>query len=181
MKYERGLMTGRFQPFHNGHLALARQALAECDELIIAVGSAQFSFIDKDPFTAGERILMIRNALKEARIDLSRCYIIPLPNDENNARWLAGLKSQVPPFGAIYSGNEFVEYLASFYDPSLAIRKPRFVDREKYNGSIVRSLIAAGKKWDNLVPAAVARIIKDIDGEKRIRMLAKSDTVPHRW
>ena len=27
----RGLMLGRFQPFHKGHLALTKQILSECD------------------------------------------------------------------------------------------------------------------------------------------------------
>src|SRR3954463_12223674 len=108
----RGLMTGRFQPFHNGHLALAKQILGECDELVIIIGSAQFNFIEKDPYTAGERALMIHEALKEAEIGLSKCYIIPVANDENNARWIAHLESMVPPFDLLYSGNEFVRHLA---------------------------------------------------------------------
>jgi nicotinamide-nucleotide adenylyltransferase len=105
-------MIGRFQPFHNGHIALARQVLADCDELVIVVGSAQYNFIEKDPFTAGERILMIHDALAEAGIDLTKCYIIPVPNDDNNARWLANLRSMVPHFNTLYSGNEFVDHLA---------------------------------------------------------------------
>ena len=181
MKLKRGLMTGRFQPLHNGHLALARQALAECGELVVVIGSAQFNFVEKDPFTAGERIMMVHGALKEAKMDLSKCYIIPMPNDENNARWLANLRSQAPAFDAIYSGNEFVRYLVSFYDPSIAIKKPKFVERKEYNGSNIRGLIVAGKKWDHLVPPAVAQVIREVGGIERIEMLAKSDTVPHRW
>src|ERR671922_1103006 len=99
----RGLMVGRFQPFHNGHLSLAKQILGECDELIIAIGSAQFNYTYKDPFTAGERISMIHAALSESKIDLGRCYIIPVVNDENNARWFAHLKSMVPYFDVLYS------------------------------------------------------------------------------
>ena len=104
----RGLMTGRFQPFHSGHLALAKQILAECDELVIIIGSAQFNFIDKDPFTAGERVLMIHEALKEGKLDISKCYVIPVPNDENNARWIAYLRSMAPPFDVLYSGNDLI-------------------------------------------------------------------------
>lgn len=181
MKYERGLMAGRFQPFHNGHLALAKQALAECKELVVVVGSAQFNFIEKDPFTAGERVEMIHAALKEAGVDLGRCYIIPVPNDENNARWLAGLRSQVPSFDAIYSGNEFVEHLVRAHDPSLAVRKPKFVSRQECNGSNIRKLIATGWQWKHLVPPAVAEVIKEAGGVKRIKMLAGADAAPHRW
>src|SRR5687768_15239212 len=98
MTAKRGLMLGRFQPFHNGHLALARQILDECDELVVAIGSAQFNFIEKDPFSAGERLVMIRGSLAESGVDLSRCYLIPIANDDNNARWLANLRSMVPEF-----------------------------------------------------------------------------------
>ena len=52
----RGLMMGRFQPFHLGHLDLVRQILKQCDEIVIAVTSSQFNYLEKDPFTAGERI-----------------------------------------------------------------------------------------------------------------------------
>lgn len=179
--YERGLMAGRFQPFHNGHLALAKQVLAECKELVIVVGSAQFNFIEKDPFTAGERVAMIHAALKEAGCDLAKCFIIPVPNDENNARWLAGLRSQAPAFDAIYSGNEFVEYLVKAQDPSLAVRKPKFVSRRECNGSNIRVLIASGRQWKHLVPPAVADMIEEVDGVMRIKMLAKADSAPHRW
>ena len=60
---------GRFQPFHLGHMALVTQAMAECDDVIIAVTSTQYNYLEKDPFTAGERIEMIRNALNESGID----------------------------------------------------------------------------------------------------------------
>ena len=45
----RGLMLGRFQPFHNGHLALTKQILTECDELVIIIGSAQFRLYRQGP------------------------------------------------------------------------------------------------------------------------------------
>lgn len=180
--YERGMMAGRFQPFHNGHLALAKQALAECKELVIVVGSAQFNFIEKDPFTAGERVEMIHAASKEAGLDLAKCFIIPVANDENNARWLAGLRSQVPAFDAIYSGNEFVDYLAKAQDPSLAVRKPKFANKEECNGSNIRTLIASDRqKWKHLVPLAVARVMGEVGGVERIKMLARADAAPHRW
>ena len=60
---------GRFQPFHLGHLELVKQILDQCDEVIIAITSAQFNYLEKDPFTAGERIEMIHNSLKEANLD----------------------------------------------------------------------------------------------------------------
>jgi nicotinamide-nucleotide adenylyltransferase len=177
---KRGLMTGRFQPFHNGHLALAKQILAECDELVVVIGSAQFNYIEKDPFTAGERALMIHEALKEARADLSKCYVIPVANDENNARWIAYLRSMAPPFHALYSGNDFVKHLARSQD-KIAIKSPKFAKKEEYNGSNIRRLMLAGKEWRRLVPPAVAKVIDEIGGIERIKVLAGSDTSPQRW
>jgi len=177
----RGLMLGRFQPFHNGHLALAKQILSQCDELVIIIGSAQFNFIDKDPFSAGERVLMIHEALKEAEIDLSRCYIVPVSNDDNNARWLAYLRSMVPPFDVLYSGNEFVKYLARSQDSRIAIENPVFAKLKEYNGTNIRRLMQDGTPWKHLVPPAVARVIEQVGGIIRINMLASSDSNPQRW
>ncbi len=180
----RGLMTGRFQPFHNGHLALAKQVLSECDELIIVIGSAQFNYIDKDPFTAGERMLMIHEALKEAKVDLSRCHVMPLANDENNARWIAYLRSMVPPFDVIYSGNDFVRHLSLSLsqDRAIAVKSPKFSKKREYNGTNIRHLMLSGnKKWRELVPRAVARVIDQIGGIERMKVLAGSDTNPQRW
>jgi nicotinamide-nucleotide adenylyltransferase len=176
----RGLMTGRFQPFHNGHLALAKQILGECDELVIIIGSAQFNFIEKDPFTAGERALMVHEALKEAGVYLSKCYVIPVANDENNARWLAYLRSMAPPFDVLYSGNEFVRHLALSQD-NISVKNVRFAKKKEYNGTNIRRLIMAGKQWKHLVPAAVAKVIEQINGAERIKVLAGSDSNPQKW
>ncbi len=181
MTKSRGLMTGRFQPFHNGHLALAKQILSECDELIIVIGSAQFNYVDKDPFTAGERITMISAALKEANADLSKCYIIPIANDENNARWMAYLRSMAPPFDVLYSGNDFVKHLALSQDARISIKNPQFAKKEEYNGTNIRRLILGDKPWKHLVPAAVARIIMQVNGVERIKMMAGSDSNPQKW
>ncbi|MGI0029747.1 MAG: nicotinamide-nucleotide adenylyltransferase [Nitrososphaera sp.] len=183
MTTRRGLMLGRFQPFHNGHLALAKQILRECDELVIVIGSAQFNYIDKDPFTAGERISMIHSALSEGSVDLSKCYIVPIANDDNNARWLAYLRSMIPPFHVLYSGNDFVKHLALSQDARITIRRPDFLKKSQHNGTKIRQMIVAAKPWKHLVPAAVAREIQRVNGVERIRLLAStgSDSNPQRW
>ena len=188
----RGLMIGRFQPFHKGHLQLSKQILRECNELIIAIGSAQFNYIYKDPFTAGERVLMIHAALLESGLDLAKCYIIPIANDENNARWLGQLKSMVPHFDVLYSGNEFVKVLAQ--QQPILVKKPFFSKKDEYNGTNIRRHLAAAasitssmrprkksQNWKRLVPSAVSRLIEEIDGVNRIKILLKSDSNPQRW
>lgn len=175
----RALIIGRFQPFHKGHLELVRQILGECDEIVIALASAQFNYLEKDPFTAGERIWMIHEALREASIDLARCYIAAVVNDENNARWAGHLRSFLPPFEVVYTGNEYVAMLMK--DAGVESRDVKFHDRDKYNATAIRRLMLGGGKWEELVPGSIARIIESVQGVKRMRVISKSESKPQEW
>ncbi len=46
-----GLVLGRFQPLHPGHLDLINTAMQECDEVVVCIGSAQRN----EPFTIEQR------------------------------------------------------------------------------------------------------------------------------
>ena len=76
----RGLYVGRFQPFHLGHLDAIKNVLKEVDELVIVIGSAQYSHSSDNPFTAGERLVMVHRALLEAGVDYSKLWIVPVPD-----------------------------------------------------------------------------------------------------
>jgi nicotinamide-nucleotide adenylyltransferase len=162
-----GLIIGRFQPFHNGHLKLALQVLNECEELIIAVGSSQFNFTFSNPFTAGERIYYIHNSLVESKIELNRVYILPILNLENNAIWVQHLKSMLPKFESIYSGNKFVQELLTNSSETFRIRTPKFYNKNECNGTNIRMNIVMNKEWRDLVPNAVYRIILGLEGENK--------------
>jgi len=175
----RALIIGRFQPFHRGHLQLAREILKECNELLIAIASAQFNFIEKDPFTAGERTLMIHEALKEGNIDLAKCYILPLVNDENNARWIGHLRSFLPPFDVVYTGNPYVSMLMR--NSKIKVIKIKFYKKEKYNATRIRQLMLKGNTWESLVPNSVAKVIKEVNGIARMKVISQSETKPQEW
>ena len=167
---------GRFQPFHVGHLDLVRQILSECDEAIIAVTSAQFSYMEKDPFTAGERIEMIHESVKGAEMPLSRCFILAIENQFNIATWPSYLRAALPSFDRVYSGNDYVSMLLA--DSSIKVVRPRFLDRTRYNATGIRSEIVSGGPWEELVPAPVAEIIRKINGRNRLKVISDSDTKP---
>ena len=40
MNKKRGLLIGRIQPLHNGHIKVIQETLKEVDEIIIGIGSA---------------------------------------------------------------------------------------------------------------------------------------------
>ena len=169
-------MMGRFQPFHLGHLDLVKQILSECDEVVIAITSSQFNYLEKDPFTASERIEMIYQALKEDGVDLSRCFIIPIENQFNIATWTSYLKSILPQFDKVYSGNEYVSMLLA--DTGIQVIKPKFLERERYNATSIRNLMIEDQNWQSFVPPIVANVIKKINGINRLKTISKSDTKP---
>ena len=172
----RALMMGRFQPFHLGHLELVKQILSECDEVIIAITSSQFNYLEKDPFTAGERIEMIHDSLTENGVDLSKCYILAIENQFNIATWSAYLNSTLPKFERVYSGNEYVKML--LIDSGFEVVNPKFLDRQNYNATKIRQRITENGEWQNFVPKAVITIIEKINGINRIKTIKKSDTKP---
>ena len=172
----RGLMMGRFQPFHLGHMDLVRQILKECDEVVIAITSSQFNYLEKDPFTAGERIEMIHDSLKESDVDLTRCIILALDNQFNIATWSSYLKSMLPQFDKVYSGNDFVKMLLG--DSKIKVVTPEFLDRKQYNATKIRSMIISDGDWQKFVPSAVSEFIKKINGKNRLEIINNSDTKP---
>ena len=172
----RGLMMGRFQPFHLGHLELVRQILDQCDDVIIAVTSAQFNYIEKDPFTAGERIEMIHNSLKEANLELEKCFLISIENQFNVATWGSYLKSALPHFDKVYSGNDYVSMLLA--DSGIMVVKPKFLDRTQYNATKIRSMIISDENWKDSVPNAVYEFLRKINAKNRLSVISKSDTNP---
>ncbi|MDH3204574.1 MAG: nicotinamide-nucleotide adenylyltransferase [Nitrosopumilus sp.] len=169
-------MMGRFQPFHLGHLDLVKQILDECDEVIIAVTSSQFNYLEKDPFSAGERMEMIHNSLKDASINLTRCFVVSLENQFNIAMWGSYLKSALPHFDKVYSGNDYVSMLLS--DSGINVVKPVFLDVSQYNATKIRQMIISDENWKDFVPNAVYELLIKINAKNRLEVISKSDTNP---
>jgi len=169
-------MMGRFQPFHLGHLELAKQILSECDEVVIAITSSQFNYLQKDPFTAGERIEMIHNSLHEDGIDMSKCFIVAVENQFNVATWGSYLKAALPHFDKVYSGNDYVQMLLA--DSGIDVVSPKFLDRQQYNATRIRQMIIKDEDWQTYVPKAVTELISKINGQNRLKTISSSDTKP---
>lgn len=169
----RGLLVGRMQPFHYGHLQVIKSILQEVDELIIGVGSAQLSHTLKDPFTAGERVMMLTKSLSENAISASRYYIIPVQDIECNSVWVSHIKMLTPPFSRVYTGNPLVQRL--FIEEGYQVTAPPLYYRDKLSGTEIRNRMLHGDDWEELVPKAVIDVIKEIEGVERIRYLSRKE------
>lgn len=172
MSGTRALFVGRFQPFHKGHLAMVRKILETHAELILGIGSAQYSHTGENPFTGGERYEMIKRALDAE--DIHDYHIVPIPDTHVHSVWVSHVKSLVPSFDLVYTNSELVVRL--FREHGLKVLSPPLVDRDRYSGTEVRRRILKGKDWEGLLPEVVAAYIKEIDGVERIRETYKYST-----
>ncbi len=173
--FRRALFVGRFQPFHFGHLFAVKKILEEAEELVIVVGSAQMSHEPDNPFTAGERIEMIRRALDSADIAPARYMLIPIPDAPAHRVWVSQVESQTPMFDIVYTNQPLTRRL--LVEAGYDVRGIELHKRDQYEATEIRRRILAGEDWRALVPEEVHKYLLKIDGEGRIRDLAKTDTV----
>lgn len=171
----RGLYVGRFQPFHLGHLHAIKHILSEVDEVVIVIGSAQYSHQLNNPFTAGERVTMVRKALNEAQISSSQYWVIPIRDMHVHMMWVAEVKGYTPKFEYVYSNEPLTRRL--FMEASFPVKSIPFNKRNLYLATEIRDRMLKNKSWTELVPKSVAEYVKKIDGVRRLQDLAKTDNV----
>ena len=172
MALSRVLFIGRFQPFHKGHLAVIEWLLERFDEVVVAIGMASESHTWRNPFTAGERILMIREALREKGLDLSRIITVTVPTLEVSIASLQYILMLSPPVHAIATHNPIVESVAR--DMGVDVISPPLFHREMFAGEKIRLMIVVGdERWKELVPSSVVKIIEDVGGIERLKKLYK--------
>ena len=174
-KYFRALYPGRFQPFHSGHLEAVKHVLSNTSEIIVIIGSALQSHTLRNPFTAGERITMIRLALDEAGIDPSKYYIVPVPDLEIHGIWVSHVCSLVPKFDVVYSNEPLTRRL--FIEAGFTVESIPFYKRSQCSATEIRDKMLKGRSWEALLPKSVAEYIREIRGVERLRDLAKTDKI----
>jgi nicotinamide-nucleotide adenylyltransferase len=171
----RGLYVGRFQPFHIGHLDAIKYALNEVDELVIVIGSAQYSHNASDPFTAGERLVMIRQALREARVEYAKLWIVPVPDVHLHMLWVSAVEGYTPKFSVLFSNEPLTKRL--FIEAGYEVKPIPLFERKVYVSTVVREKMVKDDSWTDLVPKSVADFILEIDGVNRLRDLTRTDRV----
>jgi nicotinamide-nucleotide adenylyltransferase len=171
------LVVGRFQPLHKGHMDVISKCAAESEHITIGIGSAQCSHTAENPFTAGERYMMINKSLREAGID--NYSIVPIEDLNRYPIWVAHVVSLVPPFRRVYSNNPLTRRL--FEEAGFDVRASPLYNRDIFSGTEIRKRICNDEEWRSLVPKPVAKVIEDIDGVNRIKQISSgSDGFPLR-
>ena len=170
----RGMVHGRFQPFHRGHLAYALAAAERCCELFVGITNPdtrsrsyeptepERHLPESNPFSYTERMLMIRASLDDCGLG-NRVYIVPFPIGE-------------PALWHDYILPGTVHYLRAFtpWGQEKANRLRRVGQRVELleareerdvTGTQVRAALRAGDPgWETLVPGGTARMIRSLRG-----------------
>ena len=167
----RGFYIGRFQPYHRGHHRVIEQIAAAVDEVVVGIGSADQSHTLENPFTAGERIMMITRCLAE--LDLVT-YVVPIEDINRNSVWVSHVTAMSPHFDVAYSNNPLVIRL--FEESGIEVRQSPMFERDQLEGENIRSRMLRDEGWEELLPEPVVETIREIDGITRIQHIGDTDT-----
>ncbi len=162
-----GLLIGRFQPFHLGHLEAFRFALSKVDKLWIGIGSSNKPSEKNNPFTADERKEMILSSIDNSISN--RIQIFLIPDLENHQKWIENIDMIVPDFDVVFTNDELTQSLYSKLGKKIVLVP--FKDREVLSGTNIRNKIVSDQNWQTLVPEGTKTVLKRICVNDRLKIL----------
>lgn len=174
-----GVIHGRFQGLHLGHMEYLLAGKSRCNFLFIGITHCDVDGLTlpvdhrnqamANPFTYYERMFMVRLALREAGIPLSEFAIIPFPIETPEK-----IKLYAPP-----SARYFLTIYDNWGRQKLALLRSLGLETEVMwerdnasrlaSGTEVRRRITQGEEWRHLVPPAVYQYIIENGLDQRIR------------
>ena len=182
-KEKLGVIHGRFQCLHNGHMEYLLAGKDRCEHLIIGITNylcnAENEYISKidshrlnksaNPFTYYERMEMIRLAMIENNVKESEFSIVPFPIEQPE------MILNFAPKNAVYYMTIYDEWGIEKYKVltqlglKVEIMWQRSEAEKPISGSLIRKKILSGEEWENLVPSTVAEYIKTNNLQNRIQ------------
>lgn len=179
-----GVIHGRFQMLHNGHMEYLLAGKARCDYLLIGISNPDASLMRfsaanphrsaaaSNPLSYYERFQMLRLALLEAGVPREEFDIVPFPINYPEL-----LLNYVPRdakfFMTIYDAwSEEKKRSLESLGCEVEVMWRRSNDEKEISGTEVREAIARGEPWNHLVPPSVYAYVRENGLEQRIRALA---------
>lgn len=172
--YKTGVIHGRFQGLHYGHMEYLLEAKRRCEHLVVGITNytcseknQKISAIDthrlneKDnPFSYYHRMKMVEGALLDAGIKREEFDVVPFPVERPDK-----IANFVP---------ENAVYFMTIYD-DWGIEKKKILEslnlkvevmwagrKKVISGSLVREKIRNNEEWKNLVPFFVFEYINEL-------------------
>ena len=177
-KVKNGVFPGRFQPFHKGHLSAVMMCLERCETLYVGIRifelAANFDVrqlkrsAEENPFTFEERMRMIKESLLDVGVDMKRVNTVPFPL-ENPERWHEFVPKGTAHFRIGVSDWD-EERIRAFEMSGLKIITLPIHEKDIDADEIRRRMIE-NRNWKELLPGGTVRVIEEIDGTSRVKML----------
>ena len=159
-----GLLIGRFQPFHIGHLAAVNFGLSQVENLWIGIGSSNKQNEKRNPLSADERKEMILSSLDKSILNRVQIFYIPDVND--HAKWTHHVDSIVPKYDVVFSNDDFT--ITLYQKRGIKVISVDLLQREVISGTNIRDMIAKRKNWMEFVPEGTKNVLLKIDAERRL-------------
>jgi len=164
-----GMVHGRFQPFHLGHLAYLRGAAARSERLLVGITNPDRARThpeeaddhrhrpEDNPFTYTERLEMLLAVLADE--GMTAC-VIPFPVSQPEL-WPDYVPAGTVHFLRVFDdwGRTKVERLRGAGYEVVVLDEG---EAKAISGVQVRGLLRSGGPWPDLVPPAVARVISSL-------------------
>lgn len=162
-----GLLIGRFQPFHLGHLEALRFALSKVEKLWVGLGSSNKPLQKNNPFSAEERKKMILDSIDDYIKKRIKIYFIP--DLENHVKWIELIDTIVPKFDIIFTNDDLTKHLYS--KRTVKVLSIPYSKRDILSGTNIRDRIISNQKWDDLVPEGTRIFLNKINVKDRLQIL----------
>jgi len=178
---EVGVIHGRFQPLHLGHMEYLLEGKKRCKFLYIGITNPDPSLTkpvdvnphrseeSANPFTYYERQAMLVEAMLEVGVKRWEFEIVPFPIN------VPGLLRYYTPTDATYYVtiyDEWGDYKLDVLN-SLGLKTEvmwrRSPSQRLTSGAEVRELMRKNGNWESLVPPAVAKVIRERGLEQRVK------------
>ena len=177
----RGMIHGRFQPFHNGHLEYLRGAAERSDEVWIGITNPDPERIkpeasdplrhlpESNPFSYAERLLMVKAAAADLGLEPAMVHVIPFPVNEPEL-WSAYVPEGVTQYLRLFSawgGTKLERLREAGYEVVILDEGAE----KQLSGIEVREALREGGDWEALVPGGVARVLRELYDSRKVKTL----------
>lgn len=173
-----GLLIGRFQPFHFGHLYLIKKSLETVDQLVIGIGSASI-FDENNPLSYEQRRIILKKVIEKENLKERIIKIVDLEDFFNDEKWLTNVKKKAGRFDLVIGNNEWINKIME--NASYLVKRISYYKRYLYEGWRIRRLINRSLNWHQRVPSYLINDLENFFQKKQyvFNNLALGGTFDH--
>ena len=178
-----GLVHGRFQPPHNGHIRYILSALERAEHVLVGICTPKICTKEEsarsgypctqelNPFTYEERVGMITVALNEANIPSDRYSLLPFPSDYKNLDTIIPNDTVFLMSVTGESDEGKIAYIKNLgYGAETIYRIEEGAPRER-SGKVREGAKTGDATWEDMVPKSVARYMREHNMLEKLSML----------